>query len=162
MMQWTGINWLVLGFQNKMRKDVKLQQPRVLLVFGSIIGTFILVYVTALMNRLLMGNYLMNDGLLDLNYVYLALLCAVPFVLGSLFKSSNRLQAILFAGVFFAVLFTTVHLAFVFYGVDMTSAVLMRSFYVLPISAMLMVFSAYNGCHMAADVSKEQDVFLKN
>ena len=150
-----------LGFFNKMRKDVKLQQPRVILVFGSIIGTIILVYATALINRLLMGNYLMNNGLWDLNYVYLALLCAVPFVLVSFSKSTNRFPAILFAGVFFVVLFTTVHWAFVFYGVEMSSAVLTRTLYVLPISAILVVISAYIGCQMAADVRKEQDVLFE-
>jgi len=44
----------------------------------------------------------------------------------------------------------------------MSAAVLMRTFYVLPISAMLMVFSAYIGWQMAADVSKEQDVFCSS
>ena len=104
----------------------------------------------------------MNGGLLDLNYAYLSLLCAVPFVLGSLVKlnitSKNRFIFIIAAGLLFAVLFTTVHWAFVYYGVEMAADVLFRTLLVLPISALLVVLAVYIGCIMEGDFGKESDI----
>ncbi|WP_172369157.1 hypothetical protein [Sporosarcina jiandibaonis] len=132
------------------------------LVFGSLIGAFLLVYGTAIINRMLVGDYYLNGGLLDLNYAYLSLLCAVPFVLGSVVKlnitSKNRLIFIITAGLLFAVLFTTVHWAFVYYGVEVAADVLFRTLLVLPISALLVVFAVYIGFNMEGDFGRESDV----
>ena len=141
-----------------------LIQSRLSLVFGSVIGAFVLVYGTAFMNWMLVGDYFMDGGLLDLNYAYLSLLCAVPFVLGSLVKlnitSKNRIIFIIAAGLLFAVLFTTVHWAFVFYGVEMAAGVLFRTLLVFPISALLVVLAVYIGCIMEGDFGKESGATL--
>lgn len=139
-----------------------LIQSRLSLVFGSVIGAFVLVYGTAIINRVLVGDYFMTSGLLDINYANLSLLCAVPFLLGSLVKLNitlkNRLIFIIAAGILFAVLFTTVHWAFVYHGVEMATDVLFRTLLVLPISALLVVLAVYIGCLMEGDFGKESDV----
>jgi hypothetical protein len=131
-------------------------------VFGSVIAAFLLVYGTAIMNWMLVGEYYMNGGLVDVNYAYLSLLCAVPFVLASLVKlnitSKNRLTFIIVAGLLFAVLFTTVHWAFVYYGVEMAADVLFRTLLVIPISAFLVVLAVFIGFNMEGDFGKETDV----
>jgi hypothetical protein len=132
------------------------------LVFGSVIAAFLLVYGTAIMNWMLVGEYYMNGGLVDVNYAYLSLLCAVPFVLASLVKlnitSKNRLTFIIVAGLLFAVLFTTVHWAFVYYGVEMAADVLFRTLLVIPISAFFVVLAVFIGFNMEGDFGKETDV----
>lgn len=139
-----------------------LIQSRPSLMFGSVIGAFLLVYGTAIINKMLVGDYLMNAGLLDLNYVFLSLLCAVPFVLGCLVKLNitpkNRSIFIIAAGLLFAVLFKIVHWALVFHGVEMAADVLFRTLLVLPISALLVVSAVYIGCMMEGDFGKESDV----
>jgi hypothetical protein len=131
-------------------------------VFGSVIAAFLLVYGTAIMNWMLVGEYYMNGGLVDVNYAYLSLLCAVPFVLASVVKlnitSKNRLTFIIVAGLLFAVLFTTVHWAFVYYGVEMAADVLFRTLLVIPISAFLVVLAVFIGFNMEGDFGKETDV----
>jgi hypothetical protein len=131
-------------------------------VFGSVIAAFLLVYGTAIMNWMLVGEYYMNGGLVDVNYAYLSLLCAVPFVLASVVKlnitSKNRLTFIIVAGLLFAVLFTTVHWAFVYYGVDMAADVLFRTLLVIPISAFFVVLAVFIGFNMEGDIGKETDV----
>lgn len=102
---------------------------------GSIIGMLILVYGTAILYKLLMGNYLFEGGLADLHYVYLALLCAIPFVIGSLIVNS---RIVLMSVLLFAVLFVVVHWAFVFTGELVTGKELGRMFIVLPASALLL------------------------
>ncbi|QUW22356.1 hypothetical protein JSQ81_01830 [Sporosarcina sp. Marseille-Q4063] len=135
---------------------------KLFLAFGSLIGAFILVYGTAVMNRMVVGDYYMNEGLVDVNYAYLSLLCAVPFVLGCLVKLNitpkNRFTFIIVAGLLFAVLFTTVHWAFVYYGVEMAAGVLFRTLLVLPISALLVVFAVFVGFNMEGDFGKESEV----
>ncbi len=114
------------------------------------------------MNWMLIGEYYLNGGLLDVNYTYLSLLCAVPFVLGSLLKLNitpkNRLTFIIVSGLLFAVLFTTVHWAFVYYGVEMAADVLFRTLLVLPISALLVVFAVFIGFNMEGNLGKESDI----
>ncbi|WP_210468900.1 hypothetical protein [Sporosarcina sp. 6E9] len=131
-------------------------------MFGSLIAAFLLVYGTAIMNWMLIGEYYLNGGLLDVNYTYLSLLCAVPFVLGSLLKLNitpkNRLTFIIVSGLLFAVLFTTVHWAFVYYGVEMAADVLFRTLLVLPISALLVVFAVFIGFNMEGNLGKESDI----
>lgn len=135
---------------------------RLSLASGSVIGALLLVYGTAIINRMLVGDYYMNGGLSDLNYAYLSLLCAVPFVIGSLMKLNitpkNHSTFIIVAGFLFAVLFSTVHWAFVYYGVEMAADVLFRTLLVLPISALLVVFAVYVGFNMEGDFEKETDV----
>lgn len=113
------------------------------LAIKSIICLFILVYGTAILFKLSLGEYLMVDGLGDLNYLYLFLLCAIPFVLGSLLKKENGLIMILMSGLFFCTLFIFVHGALIYSVLEMTPQILARILTVIPISALLIVGVSY-------------------
>lgn len=118
-----------------------------LLVGGSIVGTFILVFGTAILFRLLMGTYFMKGGLADSNYILLALLCAVPFAVCSLIEMNKNpkkhIEAILIGGVLFSLIFMTVHGCLVFSASPMTDAAITRTLIVFPISALFIVLAAY-------------------
>lgn len=131
-----------------------------LLMIGSVAGAFLLVYGSAISNRLLVGEYMIDRGLLDSNYIILALLCAIPFVLGSAIsmnlKSENHFNLILVSGFLFVVLFVIVHWAFVYYGVEMSGGILTRAFIVFPISACLLVVAMRFGMNMEGTPEKEE------
>jgi len=46
-----------------------------------IAGVFLVVYGSAVVLRLLLGDFLLDGGLTNLNYLFLTLLCVVPFLL---------------------------------------------------------------------------------
>lgn len=113
------------------------------LVGGSIIGVFLLVYGSAIAFRVLVGEYMLEGGLTNLSYSYLALLCALPFVLEGLTRSNNGqkkyFNTIVMSGVLFAILFVVIHWAFVYSGEQLTDDAIRRMLIVFPISALLIV-----------------------
>jgi hypothetical protein len=113
------------------------------LIIQSIIGLFILVYGTAILFKLSIGEYLMVDGLGDLNYLFLFSLCVVPFVLGILLRKENAGKLTLVSGLFFGTLFILVHGALIFSVLEMTPQILARILVVIPISALLIVGVSY-------------------
>ena len=129
------------------------------LVGGSILGTFLLVYGTAIIFRLLMGNYFMDGGLTDPAYIYLALLCALPFVAASLMGRTKdpkkHIETIVMGGGLFLLLFMTVHGVLVFSAIEMTASVIERTLLVFPVSALLVVFAAYIGKNMGRTAHKQ-------
>lgn len=132
-------------------------QSKLLLIVGSVVSTFLLIYGSALGNRLLVGEYMMEGGLLDSNYIILALLCAIPFMLGSLMnmKLENHFNLIVISGLLFAVHFIIVHWAFVYFGVEMSGDILIRAFIVFPVSALLLVVAMRFGINMEITPKKE-------
>lgn len=129
-----------------------MQQSKITLIGGVVVGAFLLVYGSAILNRIIVGDYFMDRGLLDLNYIILALLCAVPFILASLIKMNmnqeKHFNMILMSGFLFAVHFIIVHWAFVYFGVEMSDGILLRTIIVFPISAFLIVLATYFGMNM--------------
>lgn len=123
------------------------------------VGAFLLVYGSAIGNRLLVGEFMMNGGLLDPNYMILSALCALPFVFASLKGTSPSLkkQAIMIpiSGILFAMHFIIVHWAFVYYEVEMSGNLLTRTFLVFPISAFFIVVATYFGLNMKVRENKK-------
>ncbi|AIE59929.1 hypothetical protein BMMGA3_07595 [Bacillus methanolicus MGA3] len=116
------------------------------LVVSSIAGIFILVYGTSILLRLLFGQYFMDGGFSDLNYLYLALLCSAPFVLYLLFFGGNSERAskvISKSGLLFFILFVPVNCTLVIEGKEITQEVLTRILTVLPVTALLLVFVSH-------------------
>ncbi|WP_084245857.1 hypothetical protein [Planomicrobium okeanokoites] len=115
------------------------------MVVGSIVGVFILVYGTAFLFHLLFGGYMLEGGLVNLNYGVLALLCAAPFVLKALMGRSNcsKGYAILMSAALFSVLFVLVHLVMVLSGEGMQDDAVMRILVVFPLSALLLVVTLH-------------------
>ena len=122
------------------------------LVVGSVLGIFLLVYGTAVVFRLLMGSYFLNEGLTDPNYILLALLCAIPFGVGSSMgknkTTKKHFETIFMGGVLFTLLFTTVHGVLVFWAPEMTNEVIVRTLTVFPISALFVVLAVNIGMKM--------------
>jgi len=122
------------------------------LVVGSVLGIFLLVYGTAGVFRFLMGSYFLDGGLTDPNYILLALLCAIPFAVGSLMgmnkPTKKHFETIFMGGVLFSLLFTTVHGVLVFWAPEMTNEVIVRTLIVFPISALLVLLAVNIGMRM--------------
>lgn len=118
-------------------------KSKLFLIGGSVIGGFLLVYGSAIMGDLLMGNYILKGGLTDPNYIYLALLCMLPFVIGAIISSTNKTLSI--SGTLFAVLFVAVHTAFVYSGEQVVDSAITRMLIVLPISALLVIVATRIG-----------------
>ncbi|MBS4176002.1 hypothetical protein [Lederbergia citrea] len=108
----------------------------------SIVGIFLLVYGTSVILYLLSGNYLLDGGLTDPNYVFLALSCSAPFVLYLLFSrrhSARALEVILTSGLLFVVLFIPAHFSLVLDGVEKSQNLLFRLITILPVYALLLL-----------------------
>ena len=58
-----------------------------------IVGIFLVVYGTAVILRLILGDFLLDGGLTNLNYLLLTLLCVVPFLL-YLLVSKNHFEKV--------------------------------------------------------------------
>ena len=116
-------------------------KTKVGMLVGSIIGVFVLIYGTAFLFHLLFGGYMLEGGLANLNYGVLALLCAVPFVLGVLIGRSNRSTShvIFMSAALFSVLFVLVHLVMVLSAEAMQDDAVTRILAVFPLSALLLV-----------------------
>jgi len=128
------------------------------LIGKSVLGIFLLVYGTAVVFRLIMGNYFMDRGLADPNYIFLALLCALPFVVGSLMGKNKNLEkhieVIFSGGMLFSLLFIAVQGALVFSANGMTDEIIARTLIVLPTSALLVLLAAYIGVSTGRAVHK--------
>lgn len=122
-----------------------MNRSRGFLVMSSIACIFLLVYGTSIILRLLSGNYLMDGGLTDLNYLYLALLCSAPFILYSLFSrhSVRASKVILTSGLLFLILFVPVHFTLVIEGKEITQETLLRILTLIPLSSFLLVFVSH-------------------
>lgn len=112
---------------------------------GSVIGAFILIYGTAILFNLFFGAYMLQGGLADWKYGMLALLCAMPFVLITLFGRSDRSSKYdIFAGaVLFSVLFVIVHLMMVLSAEAMQDDAAERVLIVFPVSALILAVVLY-------------------
>lgn len=112
---------------------------------GSVIGAFILIYGTAILFNLFFGAYMLQGGLADWKYGMLALLCAMPFVLITLFGRSDRSSKYdIFAGaVLFSVLFVIVHLMMVLSAEAMQDYAAERVLIVFPVSALILAVVLY-------------------
>ncbi|QOY35224.1 hypothetical protein AWH56_021395 [Anaerobacillus isosaccharinicus] len=85
------------------------------LVWATIITSLFVVYGSAFLGRIIFGHYYMEGGFSNLNYLILALLCLLPFLL-SIFindpisiKKKSISSAILFTTVFVPVHFTLIY-----------------------------------------------------
>lgn len=124
----------------KRERLMKMLKSKQALIGGSIAGVFILVYGSAIVLRLLMGSYVFDNGFANPNYVYLALLCSLPFVIAGIIRPSEiNFSLIMTSGALFAFLFIVIHWAFVFTGEQVTGKEIGRMLTVLPISALLIV-----------------------
>ncbi|MTD31174.1 hypothetical protein GIW82_08885 [Planomicrobium sp. YIM 101495] len=112
---------------------------------GSVIGAFILIYGTAILFNLFFGAYMLQGGLADWKYGMLALLCAMPFVLITLFGRSDRSSkyAIFAGAVLFSVLFVIVHLMMVLSAEAMQDDAAERVLIVFPVSALILAVVLY-------------------
>ena len=116
------------------------------LITSSIAGVFILVYGTTLILRLLLGNYLLVGGLMDPNYLILALLSSAPFIMYLLLKGKSSVEAskvVFSSGLLFITLFIYVHLALVTMTEEMTQGLLLRIVTIIPLTAIILVFVSH-------------------
>ncbi len=112
------------------------------LVAWSVAGVFILIYGTAALFNLLLGGYLFEGGLMNLNYGLLALLCALPFAVIAVVGKNNddHKRALIISALLFSILFVLVHLVLVFSGEVVDAGRIMTIF---PISALLLSVVLY-------------------
>ena len=107
-----------------------------------IASIFLVVYGTAIILRLLLGDFLLDGGLTNLNYLLITLLCAVPFLL-YLLVSKNHLEkvteVILTSGVFFLIFFIYTNFMLVFSMTVQSQAIAVRLLMTFPMVALILV-----------------------
>ena len=107
-----------------------------------IVSIFLVVYGTAIILRLLLGDFLLDGGLTNLNYLLLTLLCAVPFLL-YLLVSKNYFEkvteVILISGVFFLIFFIYTNFLLVFSMTEQSQAIAARLLMTFPAVALILV-----------------------
>ena len=107
-----------------------------------IVGIFLVVYGTSVILRLLLGDFLLDGGLNDLNYLLLTLLCAVPFLF-YLVVSKNPFdqvtEVILTSGLFFLILFVYANFMLVFSMTEQSNAIAVRLLITFPTVALILV-----------------------
>lgn len=112
------------------------------LFFLCSVGIFLVVYGTAVVLRLILGNYLLDGGLANLNYALLSLLCAVPFLI-YLLISRNQIErvseVILTSGFFFLILFVYVNFMLVFSLIEKLRENEIRLLISFPVVALILV-----------------------
>ncbi|WP_195913992.1 hypothetical protein [Planomicrobium sp. YIM 101495] len=123
----------------------EMLKSKAAMLAGSVIGAFILIYGTAILFNLFFGAYMLQGGLADWKYGMLALLCAMPFVLITLFGRSDRSSkyAIFAGAVLFSVLFVIVHLMMVLSAEAMQDDAAERVLIVFPVSALILAVVLY-------------------
>lgn len=108
----------------------------------SIVGTFLVVYGTAVILGLLFGDFLLDGGLSNLNYLLLAFLCAVPFLI-YLVISKNHFakvtEVVLTSGLFFLILFVYANFLLVFSMTEQSQAITVRLLTIFPVVALILV-----------------------
>lgn len=117
------------------------QSKRSLLVL-CIVGTFLVVYGSAIVLRLLLGNFLLDGGLTNLNYLLLTLLCVVPFLLYLLISKNyceKVTEVILISGLFFLIFFVYSNFMLVFSMTEQSQAIAVRLLMIYPTLALILV-----------------------
>ena len=104
---------------------------------ASLIGAFVVVYGTTLLLQSVFGRTVFEGGWKDLNYMLLAILCALPFMLASLLPV--RGDGILISAGLFAVLFVLLQLVMITRQEVVAGDILIRTLIVLPAVALLTV-----------------------
>lgn len=117
------------------------QSKRSLLVL-CIVGAFLVVYGSAIVLRLLLGNFLLDGGLTNLNYLLLTLLCMVPFLLYLLISKNyceKVTEVILISGIFFLIFFIYSNFMLVFSMTEQSQAIAVRLLMIYPTLALILV-----------------------
>lgn len=117
------------------------QSKRSLFVL-CLVGVFLVVYGTAFILRLLLGNFLLEGGLTNLNYLLLTLLCAVPFLFYLLVSKSHIekvTEEIMTSGLFFLILFLYANFMLVFSMTVQSNAIAVRLLMTFPTVALILV-----------------------
>ena len=119
-----------------------MKRSRSSLFILCIVGIFLAVYGTAVILRLIFGDFLLDGGLTNPNYSLLALLCLVPFLFYLLvsrndFEKVN--EVILTSGLFFILLFVYTNFILVLALTENSSAIAIRLLIIFPIVALLLV-----------------------
>ncbi|MFJ7933747.1 hypothetical protein [Sporosarcina sp. NPDC096371] len=119
-----------------------MKHSKSMLFILCIAGAFLLVYGTAVILRLTLGNYLLEGGLANLSYVLLAVLCVLPFLV-YLFISGNQVGRILevigTSGFFFSILFVYVNFMLVFSSTEKFPEDEIRLLICFPVVALILV-----------------------
>ena len=119
-----------------------MKQSKSSLFALCIVCAFLIVYGTAVVLRLVLGEYLIAGGLANLSYVLLTLLCAIPFLLYlSLSKTHFRkIKEVIFtSGLFFLVLFVYSNFILVLALTENSSAIAIRLLIIFPTVALILV-----------------------
>jgi drug/metabolite transporter (DMT)-like permease len=120
----------------------KMKHSKSSLFILSIVGVFLVVYGTAVILRLLFGDFLLDGGLSNLNYLLLALLCAVPFLI-YLVVGKNYFEkvteVVLTSGLFFLILFVYANILLVFSMTEQSQAITVRLLTTFPVVALILV-----------------------
>ncbi len=117
------------------------QSKRTLFILCSV-GVFLFVYGTAVILRLILGRYLLDGGLGNLNYALLAFLCAIPFLF-YLLISRNQVErvaeVIMTSGFFFITLFVYVNFMLVLSSTEKLRENEIRLLITFPVVALILL-----------------------
>lgn len=119
-----------------------MKHSRISLIVLCIVGTFLVVYGTIVILRLLLGDYLLDGGLNNPNYLLLTFLCTVPFLLYVLISRNNNerlTEVILTSGLFFLILFVYTNFMLVFSMTEQSQAIEVRLLTTFPMVALILV-----------------------
>lgn len=120
---------------------------KVFLLVASILGSFLIVYGTAFIGNFTFGNFFMTNGINDLNYGVLAILCAAPFFLYILFSRKKSITQVfkvsLVSSLLFLVVFIPVQLTLAFENPIVTTEHLLAVFTILPGFGLLMIMATH-------------------
>lgn len=120
----------------------KIKQSKRTLFVLCIVGVFLVVYGSAIVLRLLLGNFLLDGGLINLNYLLLTLLCVVPFLLYLLISKNyceKVTEVILISGLFFLTFFVYSNFMLVFSMTEQSQAIAVRLLMIYPTLALILV-----------------------
>lgn len=101
-----------------------------------------MIFGTSIILHLLVGNFLLEGGLSNLNYLLLALLCAMPFLLYVIISGNNIervTNVILTSGLFFLILFVYANFILVFSMTVQSQVIAVRSLITFPALALILV-----------------------
>ncbi len=119
-----------------------MKRSRSYLFILCIVSIFLTVYGSAVILRLIFGDFLLDGGLTNPNYSLLSLLCLVPFLF-YLLVSRNDFEkvkeVILTSGLFLILLFVYTNYILVLALTVNSSAIDIRLLIIFPIVALLLV-----------------------
>ena len=107
-----------------------------------IVGVFLVVYGTAVILRLLLGDFLLDGGLKISTILILTLLCTVPFLFYLLVNKNNFekvAEVILTSGLFFLILYVYANFMLVFTMTEQSQAIAVRLLTIFPAVALILV-----------------------